>query len=166
MILPTRGVRFALRKGWYTFSLLNSKIHMPKTHGTVLDWRSLLVSFVVRPPPSDQRLNTRHCFLHTVYAGNSTRKSIKFAAHRFERENYEMHAFLIRQCFPGKKIVVVLTLFVYFPMCEEYVWMSAGHLNPLTPKSDQLQISPAASPEILHHIVWRTWLFIAYSDER
>ena len=34
--------------------------------------------------------------------------------------------------------------------------------NPFTPKSDQCQISPAASPEILHHTVWRTWLFIAY----
>ena len=39
-------------------------------------------------------------------------------------------------------------------------------LSPSTPKSDQVQISPAASPEILHHTVWRTWLFIAYSDER
>ena len=34
-----------------------------------------------------------------------------------------------------------------------------------TPKSDQFRISPAASPEI-HHTVWRTWLFIAYWDER
>ena len=42
-----------------------------------------------------------------------------------------------------------------------------GSLNPFTPKSDQCQISPAASPwEILHHTVWITWLFIAYSDER
>ena len=39
-------------------------------------------------------------------------------------------------------------------------------LNPFIPKSDQYQISPAASPEILHHTVWRTWLFIAYSDAR
>ena len=39
-------------------------------------------------------------------------------------------------------------------------------VNPFTPKSDQFQISPAASPEILHHTVWWTWLFIAYSDER
>ena len=31
---------------------------------------------------------------------------------------------------------------------------------------DQCQSSPAASPEILHHTVGRTWLFIAYSDER
>ena len=38
--------------------------------------------------------------------------------------------------------------------------------NPFTPKSDQCQISPAAPPEILHHTVRRTWLFIAYSDER
>ena len=38
--------------------------------------------------------------------------------------------------------------------------------NPSTPKSDQFQISPAAPPEILYHTVWRTWLFIAYSDER
>ena len=41
-----------------------------------------------------------------------------------------------------------------------------GGVNPFTPKSDQFQISPAASPEILHHTVWRTWLFTAYSDER
>ena len=39
-------------------------------------------------------------------------------------------------------------------------------LNPFTPKSDQFRISPSASQEILHHTVWRTWLFIAYSDER
>ena len=39
-------------------------------------------------------------------------------------------------------------------------------LNPFTPKSGQVQISPAAPPVILLHIVWRTWLFIAYSDER
>ena len=31
-------------------------------------------------------------------------------------------------------------------------------------KCDQFEISPAASPEILHHTVWRTWLFIAYTD--
>ena len=36
--------------------------------------------------------------------------------------------------------------------------------NPSTQERDQLQISPAASPEVLHHTVWRTWLFIAYSD--
>ena len=34
-------------------------------------------------------------------------------------------------------------------------------LNPFTLKSDQCQISPAASPGILQHTVWRTWLFIA-----
>ena len=38
--------------------------------------------------------------------------------------------------------------------------------NPFTPKSDQFQISPTASPEILYHIVCRTWLFVAYSDKR
>ena len=32
--------------------------------------------------------------------------------------------------------------------------------------SDQCQNSPAASQEIWHHTVWRTWLFIAYSDEK
>ena len=36
---------------------------------------------------------------------------------------------------------------------------------PFTPKSDQRQISPAASPQILHNTEWRTWLVIAYSDE-
>ena len=39
-------------------------------------------------------------------------------------------------------------------------------LNPFTPKIDQFQISPAASPEIIHHTLWRSWLFIGYPDER
>ena len=39
-------------------------------------------------------------------------------------------------------------------------------VNHFTPMSDQFQISPAASPEIVRHTVWRTWVFIAYSDER
>ena len=39
-------------------------------------------------------------------------------------------------------------------------------VNPFTPKSDQFQISPPASPEVFHHTVGRTWLFTAYSDER
>ena len=34
--------------------------------------------------------------------------------------------------------------------------------RPATPKSHQLQISTAASPDILHHTVWRMWLFIVY----
>ena len=38
--------------------------------------------------------------------------------------------------------------------------------NPFTPESDQCQNSPAASQEIWHHTVWRTWLFIAYWDEK
>ena len=41
-----------------------------------------------------------------------------------------------------------------------------GPITPFTPKSDQSPISPAASPEILHYTVRRTWLFIAYSLER
>ena len=39
-------------------------------------------------------------------------------------------------------------------------------VNPFTPESDQCQISPAASLEILQHTVWRIWFFIAYSAER
>ena len=42
----------------------------------------------------------------------------------------------------------------------------ANDINPFTPESDQCQNSPAASQEILHHTVWRTWPFIAYSDEK
>ena len=43
---------------------------------------------------------------------------------------------------------------------------SRHHCNPFSPKSDQRQISPAASPRIFHHTVWRTWLFIAYLVDR
>ena len=39
-------------------------------------------------------------------------------------------------------------------------------LIPFTPESDQCQNFPAASQEMWHHTVWRTWLFIAYSDEK
>ena len=45
---------------------------------------------------------------------------------------------------------------------EEYTLVSmpfrnsTNGFNPFTPKSDQFQISPAASPEILHHTVWLT----------
>ena len=38
-------------------------------------------------------------------------------------------------------------------------------LKPFSPKCDQYQISSVASPEILHHTVRRTWLFIGYSNE-
>ena len=37
-------------------------------------------------------------------------------------------------------------------------------INPFTPGSDQFQISLTASPEILHHTLWRTWLFPGYSE--
>ena len=47
---------------------------------------------------------------------------------------------------------------------EQFWALPADSFNPFTPKSDQVQISPVASTVILHHTVWRTWLFIAYSD--
>ena len=58
-----------------------------------------------------------------------------------------------------------------------YLWSGCrGHLKsinfrservtPFTPKGDQCQISPAASTGILHHTVWRTWLFIAYEVDK
>ena len=37
-------------------------------------------------------------------------------------------------------------------------------VNPFTPKSDKFQISPAASPEILHHTAWRTGLWRKGAD--
>ena len=43
----------------------------------------------------------------------------------------------------------------------ELVWVGRPGLNPFAPRSDQFHISPTASPEMLHHTVWRTWLFIA-----
>ena len=52
----------------------------------------------------------------------------------------------------------------YYPTPQSI--KTTKYINPFIPKSDQFQISPAASPAILHHTVWRTRLFIAYSDER
>ena len=39
-------------------------------------------------------------------------------------------------------------------------------VSPFTPKSYQFQTSPATSPEISRHKVWRTCLYTAYSDAR
>ena len=39
-------------------------------------------------------------------------------------------------------------------------------LSLTLPRVIWYQTSSSASPEILHHTVWRTWLFIAHSDER
>ena len=47
---------------------------------------------------------------------------------------------------------------------EVHFGESLSCVNPFTPKSDQVQISHEASPEILHHTVWRTSLFIVDSD--
>ena len=53
-------------------------------------------------------------------------------------------------------------------ICPSVSFMCFGviRLNPFTPESDQCQIYPAASQEILHHTVRRTWLFLAYSGEK
>ena len=60
-------------------------------------------------------------------------------------------------------------MFLASRQCDSKILWSDGVLfevNPFTPESDQCQNSPAASQEIWHHTVWRTWLFIAYSDEK
>ena len=44
------------------------------------------------------------------------------------------------------------------------IWF--GYLSLSLPKSDQFNILPGTSPEILCHRVWWTWLFIAFSNER
>ena len=52
-----------------------------------------------------------------------------------------------------------------FSIISRYKLAGKFWLNPFTPRSDQFQISSAASPEILHHTVWRTWfIFIANSN--
>ena len=63
----------------------------------------------------------------------------------------------------GKKASFRGVMFWWASLQVSQAWIRR---NPFTPKGDQCQISPAASPQILHHTVWRTWLFITYSDER
>ena len=48
------------------------------------------------------------------------------------------------------RIVQVSTLTISLPISKS---MFSQPFNPFTPKSDQFQISPAASPEIVHHTV-------------
>ena len=51
-----------------------------------------------------------------------------------------------------------------------YLWLVPINIffcvfNPFIPKSDQCQNSLAASPEILHHTVGRTWLYTQMKDQ-
>ena len=52
------------------------------------------------------------------------------------------------------------------PVLCEHSGFGFVQFNPFTPKSDRFKISPAHSSEILRHRVWRTFLFIAYSEKR
>ena len=53
----------------------------------------------------------------------------------------------------------VLQVSAVFDWLGECMDQSSFAFNPFTPESDQCQNSPAASPEILHHTVRRTWHF-------
>ena len=59
---------------------------------------------------------------------------------------------------------------IYFKKEKAHTLSVLVHSNTFhmlcTLPSDQFQISLYRSPEISHHTVRRTWLFIAYSDER
>ena len=70
-------------------------------------------------------------------------------------------------------VILLVRLQEKFDIDYSWEWrgkngISSKHrfFNPFIPNNDKFQISPAASPEILHHTVRRTWLFIACSDER
>ena len=52
------------------------------------------------------------------------------------------------------------SLYGHLPLYEMYCYVT------FTPKIDKFQTFYTASPKILHHTVWRTWLFMAYPDER
>ena len=62
----------------------------------------------------------------------------------------------------GVSVCLFVCLFVCFCLfCFYHPWYTLNtSMNPFTPNF------PAASPEILHHIVWRTWHFLAYKEER
>ena len=82
--------------------------------------------------------------------------------------------------FPGFTVIVQMLIFpIYYSSDEKAIYATVSSrrtgTQPLVDllmlarwkcMNDQFQISPAASPKIWHHTVWRTWLSIAYSDER
>ena len=80
-------------------------------------------------------------------------------------EIYKIYRFLLYQINKGKKKLDHGAI-TQNNIRENYDAFSIIVLNPFTPKSDQSKNSPAASPAILHHTVWRICLFIACSDER
>ena len=82
-----------------------------------------------------------------------------------------MHPWASKNCFGGRPKLSSLWLWAVQrnnPSLEQprVPQLTDYSLNPFTPESDQCQISPPAPPKIWHHTVWRTWLFIAYSDEK
>ena len=74
-------------------------------------------------------------------------------------------------CLPGGKLRYGFALMlgpseVTLPLFLVSSFGDLAKFNPFTPKSDQLQIPPAASPEISCQTAWITWFFIAHSVER
>ena len=55
-------------------------------------------------------------------------------------------------------LITSLIHFLFKRLGECSFWAQERRVNPVTPQSDQFQIPPAASPEILDPTVWRTWL--------
>ena len=65
----------------------------------------------------------------------------------------------------GRSQILLPGVWIWECQRHKSIGQSEG-MRPNKKKSDQSQISPPAPPEILHHTVRRTWLIIAYSDER
>ena len=51
-------------------------------------------------------------------------------------------------------------------LCKISSWTESSVITGSFTPNDKFQISPAASPQILHHTVRRSWLFMAYLSER
>ena len=123
----------------------------------------MYILLVFAPCCASSTRHVRSWFCLFVYSGYTWVAQQSFAANRTRRIGEP--APTGRQ---GRYISYVMPPLVsFFPFRRRWVpTQGIMPINPFTPGSDQFKISPAASPKLLHHTVWRTWLFISYSDER
>ena len=132
-------------------------------------WSKVMVNMALSPPPYNvesecSKFPLTHCMGAGGGGGHVLEKELLSSPNKGRQWKQQIFQMCAAYFWPGLKFGI------YAVWCMETGHTAAlirtGHINPFTPKSDQLQISPAASAEILHCTAWRTWLFIAYTQMR
>ena len=146
---------------WATVETLLCALNGPQQNSSVTNKRSLgssgaagltpqgsprkRVQFSVYNPDNDKECDLVKTFMVRTGAVAVDLQDAGF----LEKASVELRVYIRRRHIPS------LHRYAQVAWSGRWSWVP-DILNPVTPKSDQFQFSPAALPEISHHTVWRT----------